>query len=191
VEQTLSILDAARTHRATRLAVTRTFVFIDIVGSTRLIDTIGDWAWVELLTWHEQMLGELFERHGGELVDQAGDGWFVAFAEPAAPIACAVEIQRHLALYRQANSFVLDLRIGLHRAGVLRCGAAYRGKGVHVAARIARLAGGGEILASRDAVEASGSRVAASDSRAVELAGISKPVQVQRIEGLRDAMSRS
>ena len=166
--------------------MTRTFVFIDIVGSTRLIDEIGDWAWAELLTWHEQTLGELFERHGGELVDQAGDGFFVAFADPGAAIACAVAIQRVLGRYRQANSFVLDVRIGLHRAGVLRCGAAYRGKGVHVAARIARLAGGGEILASRDTVEASGTRVAASVSRAVELAGISEPVHVQLIECSRE-----
>ena len=188
VEQTLSILDAPRTHRsATRPVVTRTFAFIDIVGSTRLIDAIGDWAWVELLTWHEEVLGELFERHGGELVDQAGDGWFVAFSEPAGAIACAVEIQRVLARYREANSRVLEVRIGLHRAGVLRCGVAYRGKGVHVAARIAGLAGAGEILASCDTVEASATSITASDPRTVELAGISEPVQVQRIEWSPDA----
>ncbi len=183
VEQTLSILDATRMHRsAIRPAVTRTFAFIDIVGSTSLIDAIGDWAWVELLSWHERTLGVLFERHGGELVDQAGDGFFVTFAEPADAIACAVAIQRVLARCRQANSLALDVRIGLHRARALRCGAAYRGKGVHVAARIARLAGGGEILASRDAVESSGNRFASSVSRAVELAGISEPVDVQLIE---------
>ena len=157
-------------------------MFIDIVGSTRLIDEIGDWAWVELLTWHEQTLGELFERHGGDLVDQAGDGFFVAFADPAAAIDCAVAIQRVLARYRQANSFVLEVRIGLHRAAVLRCGAAYRGKGVHVAARIARLAGREEILASRDTVEASGNTFASSVSHPVELAGISEPVHVQLVE---------
>ena len=181
-----------RTQRSPiRQAVTRTFAFIDIVGSTSLIDSIGDWAWVELLSWHERTLGVLFERHGGELVDQAGDGFFVAFADPAAAITCAAAIQRVLAQLRRANSFALDVRIGLHRAGVLRCGAAYRGKGVHVAARIARLAGGGEILASRDAVEASGTSVAASVSRAVELAGISEPVHVQRIEWSRDVVSQS
>jgi len=181
-----------RTQRSPiRQAVTRTFAFIDIVGSTSLIDSIGDWAWVELLSWHERTLGVLFERHGGELVDQAGDGFFVAFADPAAAITCAAAIQRVLAQLRRANSFALDVRIGLHRAGVLRCGAAYRGKGVHVAARIARLAGGGEILASRDAVQASGTSVAASVSRAVELAGISEPVHVQRIEWSRDVVSQS
>lgn len=171
--------------------MTRTFVFIDIVGSTRLIDEIGDWAWVELLTWHEQTLGELFERHGGEFVDQAGDGFFVAFADSADAIDCAVAIQRLLASHRRANSLVLDVRVGLHRSAVLRCGAAYRGKGVHVAARIARLAGGGEILASCDAVRASGANVSASAPRPVELAGISEAVHVQRIEWSRDSVSRT
>jgi class 3 adenylate cyclase len=191
VEQTLSIIDAKPTHRpATRPAVTRTFVFIDIVGSTSLIDAIGDWAWVELLSWHERTLGVLFESHGGELVDQAGDGFFVAFAEPSAAIACAVAIQRVLAHQRQTNCLALDVRIGLHRAGVLRCGVAYRGKGVHVAARIARLAAGGEILASCHTVEASGPSVAASVPHAVELAGISDPVHVQRIEWSEDLACR-
>ena len=161
--------------------MTRTFAYIDIVGSTRLIDAIGDAAWVQLLSWHERALGALFVRHDGELVDQAGDGFFVSFVEPRAAIECAAEIQRALARHREAHGFALELRIGLHRADVLRCGSAYRGKGVHVVARIAALASGGEILASRETIEASHADIAVSSSRAVELAGISEPIHVQRI----------
>jgi class 3 adenylate cyclase len=42
------------------------------------------------------------------------------------------------------------VRIGLHTAAAQRHDGAYRGQGVHVAARIAALAEAGEILASRE-----------------------------------------
>jgi class 3 adenylate cyclase len=152
------------------------------VGSTRLVDAIGDSAWAQLLSWHERALGALFTRHDGELVDQAGDGFFVSFAESQAAIDCAVAIQRVLARHRETHGFALELRIGLHRADVLRCGPAYRGKGVHVVARIARLASASEILASHETVPARGVTVPVSDPRTVELAGISEPIEIHLIE---------
>ena len=109
---------------------------IDIVGSTRLIDAIGDDAWVDILSWHERTFGRFVARYAGEVVDQTGDGFFVSFAEPTAAIDCAVAIQRVLARRRPFGP-ALDVRIGLHRSSVLRCGLAYRGKGVHEASRIA------------------------------------------------------
>jgi class 3 adenylate cyclase len=162
--------------------VTRTFVFLDIVGSTKLVDAIGDSAWAHLLSWHERALGEVFARYGGELVDQAGDGFFVCFEEPDAALECTVAVQRVLAYHRQEHGFALPVRIGVHRARVLRAGRAFRGKGVHVGARIASRAGAGEILASSETVRASRADVSTSAPRAVELAGISEPVDVQLVE---------
>jgi class 3 adenylate cyclase len=54
--------------------------------------------------------------------------------------------------------------------------------GVHTAARIGALAGGGEILASRAVIEAAKSRFPVSEFRAVELKGVSEPVEVAAIE---------
>jgi class 3 adenylate cyclase len=161
--------------------VTRTFLFADIVGSTRLVDAIGDAAWVHVLGWHECALAEVWQRHGGDLVDQAGDCFFVCFDDPRAAIDCAVAIQRMLAYHRQEHGFALELRIGVHRARVLRAGGAFRGKGVHVAARIAALAGGGEILASSATLRAARSDASASVPQPVQLDGLSELVDVQRI----------
>jgi class 3 adenylate cyclase len=169
-----------------RTEVRRTLAFIDIVGSTRLLDAIGDAAWAQLLSWHELALGELFARHEGELVDQAGEGFFVSFREARAAIECTIAIQRVLAHHRKTNGFALELRIGLHTAGVLRCGSNYRGKGVHAVARIAALASAGEILASCETVRESRYDVPASSPRTVELAGISEPAQVQVIHWAED-----
>ena len=45
---------------------------------------IGDEAWDELRRWHDQALRACFDRHGGEEVDHAGDGFFVSFPDAAA-----------------------------------------------------------------------------------------------------------
>ena len=55
-------------------AVSGTFVFSDICGSTNLVEAIGDAAWVDLVEWHDRTLRTLFGEHRGDEVDHAGDG---------------------------------------------------------------------------------------------------------------------
>lgn len=177
--------DLARVHellggpgpRAASVAATRTFMFTDIVGSTPLVEAIGDEAWSDLVRWHDQSLRACFAEHGGQEVDHAGDGFFVAFPEPDAAFDCAVTIQRRLGEHRRIHGFAPRVRVGLHTAEAAREGGAYRGRGVHTAARIAALADGGEILASRESLP---SRVSypLSEPRPVTLKGLSRPVEV-------------
>src|SRR5215211_8425629 len=48
--------------------VVKTFMFTDIVGSTNLVEVMGDEAWETLLRWHDQTLRALFAAHQGEEV---------------------------------------------------------------------------------------------------------------------------
>jgi class 3 adenylate cyclase len=160
---------------------TRTFMFTDIVRSTNLVEAIGDEAWANLVRWHDGILRSLFEAHGGEEVDHAGDGFFVAFGEPASAVACAVAIQRRLAEHRREHGFAPQVRVGVHAADASRHGVAYKGRGVHAAARIAGLADGGEILASA-ATSAAVPATTASEPRSVELKGFAEPVDVVAID---------
>jgi class 3 adenylate cyclase len=162
--------------------VLKTFMFSDIVKSTNLVEAIGDEAWVDLLRWHDQTLRELFAAHGGQELDHAGDGFFVAFDDPAAAIGCAVAIQSSLAEHRRAHGFAPQVRIGVHATPASRSAGTYRGKGVHVAARIGAVAEAGEILASLSSAEATQSRFTLSPPRTVTLKGISKPVDVVAID---------
>lgn len=160
----------------------RALLFTDIVTSTDLIEVIGDDAWADLVRWHDQALREQFRANGGEEVDHAGDGFFVAFAEAAAAMACAIAIQQRLREHRRTAGFAPRVRIGVHSAEALRDDAGYHGRAVHEAARIAALAGGGEILASRAAVEAAGAGVAVSGWRTVALKGISDAVEIAAVD---------
>lgn len=158
----------------------RTFMFTDIVRSTNLVEAMGDEAWDHLLRWHDEALRSLFANYGGEEVNRIGDGFFVAFERAADGVRCAMEIQRALERHRVDHGFAPQVRIGLHQAETTREGADYQGRGVHEAARIAALAEGGEILASRSSV-GDLSDLPLSVPRSVTLKGISEPVEVVSI----------
>jgi class 3 adenylate cyclase len=158
----------------------QTFVFTDITGSTALLEAIGDEAWTELRRWHDEELRRCIAAHGGEEVDHTGDGFFLAFDEPGAAIACAQEIQRRLAQHRREHGFAPQVRIGVHAATASRAGGSYTGMGVHVAARIGALAEGGEIVASAPTVEAL-EGLELGDRRTASLKGVTEPVEVRSV----------
>jgi class 3 adenylate cyclase len=161
--------------------LTKTFMFTDIVGSTKLAEAIGDDAWGDLLGWHDKTLRRLIADHRGEEVKQVGDGFFVAFDHSLDAIECAVEIQKHLAEHGKTSGFAPRVRIGLHSADASRKGGDYEGKGVHAAARIGALAQGGEVLVSEE-VAASGSRFPISEFRTVTLKGLDDPLRVAALD---------
>jgi adenylate cyclase len=155
-------------------------MFTDIVGSTALVDALGDEAWETLLRWHDETLRGIFRAHDGEEVVATGDGFFVGFDSPAAALASAVAIQRRLADQRRQHGFAPQVRIGLHASDATQVGRDFRGKGVHEAARIADLAGGGEVLASEGTLAGTG--FSASEPRTVSLKGLTEPVAIVSID---------
>jgi class 3 adenylate cyclase len=172
---------AATARREGPVQMRKTFMFTDIVGSTNLAELLGDHAWDQLLRWHDESLRREFTRKGGEVVNSTGDGFFVAFDHARSAVESAIEIQKLLADHRRNTGFAPMVRIGLHTADANRHGNDYSGVGVHVAARVSALAGGGEIIVSADTVAEAGS-LQVKDRRAVELKGVSAPVEVGLVE---------
>jgi class 3 adenylate cyclase len=170
--------DAERTAELLgRQQTRRTFVFTDIVGSTRLLETLGNEKWKKLLARHDELLEEQIATCGGEVVQQTGDGFFAVFATPKAALEAAVAIQRTL----QAEIVAPDVRIGAHTGDAFESDAAsnpYGGEAVHLAARIGAAAGAGEILASRETFDDAGTGFRSSDPRSEVFKGFAKPVEV-------------
>jgi class 3 adenylate cyclase len=162
--------------------LTRTFMFTDIVTSTDLVGLIGDDAWGELLQWHDRELRSAFANHRGEVVNHTGDGFFAAFEQAIDGVDCAVDIQRRLSRHRREQGFSPTVRIGLHTTEATRHVGDYRGRGVHVAARIGAAAASDEILVSSDALNAMGPiRYTLSDPRQLTLKGVDEPVEVRSV----------
>jgi class 3 adenylate cyclase len=173
-------LNDADLRAGAAVSARKTFMFTDIVGSTNLAEALGDQAWERLLRWHDDMLRNQVAKGGGEIVNSTGDGFFVAFASARAGVDCAISIQRALLEHSATTGFAPPVRIGLHTAEANRRGTDYSGKGVHVAARVAALAGGGEILATAETLaEAGGS--SASATRTAAIKGVTAPVTVGTI----------
>jgi class 3 adenylate cyclase/Tfp pilus assembly protein PilF len=155
----------------------RTFMFSDIVDSTRLSEAMGDHAWEATLRWHDRTLRAEFERWRGEVVKHGGDGFFVAFARPDDAIGCAAAIQHALARHRADHGFAPSVRIGLHAGEAAARDGDYFGAAVNRAARISAAAGAGEVLASTELVAACERPVPVGEERTLELKGIGEPVQ--------------
>jgi len=180
VEAAERALRDAEDRKSGPLSARKTFMFTDIVGSTVLAEAVGDRAWEMLLRWHDDMLRNLVASGGGEIVKSTGDGFFAAFDSARSGVDCATSIQRALLDHRVATGFALSVRIGLHTAEANRRGTDYSGQAVHVAARVAALAGGGEILATAETLAEAGD-VSTSDARSATVKGVTAPVSVAAI----------
>jgi class 3 adenylate cyclase len=164
-----------------RLQTRRTFLFTDIVDSTKLLETLGDDKWRRLLARHDALVREGIAAHGGEIVKKTGDGFFASFENPKAAIDAAIAIQRALG----EEIVAPDVRIGAHTGEAFRTGADssdYGGQGVHVAARIGAAAGAGEILVSRDTLDGVATGFRLSEPRAETLKGFAQPVDVVSVD---------
>jgi class 3 adenylate cyclase len=173
-------LREAEDRRTGPVQIRKTFMFTDIVGSTNLAEALGNEAWERLLRWHDDTLRGLVASGGGEIVNSTGDGFFIAFDSARRGVDCAVSIQRALRDHRASTGFAIPVRIGLHAAEANRRGADYSGMGVHVAARVAALAGGGEILVTEETLTEAGD-VATADAREVPIKGMTAPVSLASI----------
>jgi class 3 adenylate cyclase len=172
-----AVLDAQRAMEllGEAAATRRTFVFTDIVDSTKLLDALGEKKWKLLLDRHDETLTTAIREQGGEVIKHTGDGIFAAFETAPAAVAAAVGIQRALA------GEVLGVRIGIHSGEALERGSDYAGRGVNVAARIGALAGEGEILVSAETVEGGSVPYALADARNAELKGFAEPVPIAAV----------
>jgi adenylate cyclase len=153
-------------------------MFTDMVGSTSLLEAMGDDMWRNLARWHNQVLREQFSTHSGDEIDHAGDGFFVAFESVDTALDCAIAIQRELTRHRQEHGFSPGVRIGVHMAQATSDAEGYSGKGVHHAARIGSMAQADEILASQETIKAAESARACGEARTVNLKGIAEPCSV-------------
>jgi class 3 adenylate cyclase len=152
---------------------TVTIAFSDIEGSTEVAVRLGDRKWLELLSWHDDVVADLAAREGGHVVKSLGDGHMLAFSSASRALRSAASIQRSFRQPHEGES--LRLRIGLHTGEVLRRADDFFGRAVIMASRIASTANGDEILASSLVVElvtGSADAFTFGEPRSAELKGI-------------------
>ena len=137
---------------------TVTILFSDIENSTSLNSELGDDDWVKLLSAHDRLLRTYVDRHTGHIVKSQGDGYMVVFPTPELALEAAVGIQRALTAKRQRSRRLrrtpIRVRIGLHTGTAIERDGDFFGRNVAMAARVAAMADGGEILVTDEIVDA-------------------------------------
>ena len=150
--------------------VLATVLFTDIVGSTDRARELGDDEWTALLAQHHATVRTVLTQYRGREIVTTGDGFLAAFDGPARGIRCAQAILEAL------DGIGIPVRSGLHTGEVEVVGDDIAGIAVHIGARVAALAGPGEVLVSstvRDLVAGSG--IEFEDRGLHELKGLDEP----------------
>jgi len=126
---------------------TVTFVFTDIEGSTRLLQTLGD-DFAEVAREHRRIVRDAFGARGGTEIDTQGDSFFFSFARARDAVAAAVDAQRALRDHTWPAGAEVRVRMGLHTGEPNVGDEGYLGIDVVRAARISGAGHGGQILVS-------------------------------------------
>jgi len=135
--------------------VLATVLFTDIVGSTEKAAALGDQRWRNLLDSHHATVRRNLARFRGHEVKTTGDGFLATFDGPARGVRCAGAIAEEI------KPLGIEVRAGLHTGECEIIGDDVGGIAVHIGARVAALAGAGEVLVSstvKDLVAGSGLR---------------------------------
>jgi predicted ATPase len=122
---------------------TVTFLFTDIEGSTRLLHDLGAEAYAETLAEHRRLIRGACAAHDGVEVDTQGDAFFFAFPTAPGAVAAAADLTEALL------SGPIRVRAGLHTGTPLATDEGYVGGDVHLAARLAASAHGGQVVLSQ------------------------------------------
>jgi adenylate cyclase len=155
----------------------RAIVFVDLSGFTRLTEERGDETAVRAASSLQRQADTAATRHGGRLIKLLGDGAMLQFPEPAAGVEAAIDLVEAM-----GDQGVLSAHAGIHAGSVIERDLDVFGRTVNLASRIADVAGPGEVLASREVVDATTDPVFRFEVvDEVTLKGIPAPVALFRV----------
>jgi len=185
--------------------VTATVVFADIVGFTRLSESLAPEAVADMLNVYFDAISAASDFYRGTIDKYMGDCAMIVFGVPEEDsehlfhgLCCAVMIQRlvtRLNEYREAKGLTtVEFRIGMNSGAMLAGNLGSRermqytvvGDTVNLASRLSNMAGAGEIIAA-SAIMADpniGSRVRATEYGAMRVRGRQEPVGTFRVDGV-------
>lgn len=155
-----------------------TIVMTDIVGSTSMMQQLGDEAWRAVIDAHDDLVRRELARVDGREVKSTGDGFLLTFDAPGEALTFAER------LHRGVGPLKLRLRIAIHVGQVDLRPDDLGGANVHATARVADLAPPGHTLVTEAARHGltEHDEVLVSHGR-FTLRGFSMPWELYRVVG--------
>jgi adenylate cyclase len=128
-------------------ATDTTFLFADIAGYTALTEAHGDEQAADVAGAFCSAVADLIPAGQGEIVKTIGDAVMVRAEEAAVAVRLGLDVAHDL----MAEHGSPAVRVGVHCGPAVERNGDWFGSAVNIAARVAALAGGGEVLVT-DAV---------------------------------------
>ena len=126
-----------------------TIMFADIVGSTRLYETLGDESAERLVTTTLRQLSDIAGKCQGVTVKTGGDDVLCRFSNARHALDAAREMHLFLAAKTApSRDYKIAIRIGAHQGPVIESDGDIYGDAVNLAARVSAIARGGKTLIS-------------------------------------------
>jgi class 3 adenylate cyclase len=129
-------------------------LFSDIAGSTRLYELLGNEAALAAVNDSLSLMSKAVASAGGSVVKTVGDEVMAAFKEAPALFECAMQIQRLFEardpLVGAHGSMPVRVRIGINFGSAIYSNGDWYGDAVNIAARMAGIAKGGQIMMCGD-----------------------------------------
>jgi adenylate cyclase len=123
-------------------AASATFLFADIAGYTALTEAHGDEQAADLVGEFFNAVSEELPTWGGTHVKTIGDALMLRIPDPAKAVLLGLRITHELLRGHGAPA----VRVGLHHGPAIERDGDYFGAAVNLAARVAAVATGGEVL---------------------------------------------
>src|SRR4029453_17178560 len=158
----------------------RTIMFTDLQGSTSILQSVGQAAFMVLLSEHDLIIRRALVASHGREVKHTGDGIMASFDEVASALQCSMTIQAGLgARAVQGQTTELRVRIGIAAGEPVDHNDDLFGSTVTLASRICGAAQAGRVLTSSLVRELGSERGFAFDGgRDVVLKGFASPTRV-------------
>lgn len=182
-ERQRSLQEPAAEHRLAPALPTSgralaTVLFVDIVDSTARAAAMGDARWRRLLDDYEELVADVIQAEGGQVVKLLGDGAVATCPVPAAAVRAAAAIRDG------ATACGYEIRAGLHTGEVEVRGADIAGIAVHLAQRVCATADPGDVLVTRTVVDlVTGADLAFDDRGDRQLKGFDVPTRLFALSG--------
>jgi len=144
IDKTEAALDPATTQVGSAI---RIILFTDIVGSTKMTQTLGDEGAMHVLNDHDTIVRNALSKNGGREIKHTGDGIMASFTSVAGSIKCAMDIQQKIFENEHENPQInLQVKIGLSVGEPVEKNNDLFGTAVQLAARICDHARADQIL---------------------------------------------
>jgi adenylate cyclase len=160
-------------------SVEATIAFIDIASFTALAEASGDDVAARVLDRIDTIVRPLLVEHEGKLVKQVGDGFMLAFRDPASAVRFSLATQGELG----RDPDLPAIRVGINTGPALYRTGDYLGSAVNVASRVVSSAMAGQIVLTEPVAKAASDAGIPVEELGVRMMrGVDDPLALYRVK---------